>query len=60
MSTAANHRKRSHKSHYRSRAWSGSRRSVIKPTVSKSKFRQFIKLIRQALSRKTTEKKGEI
>lgn len=60
MSTAANHRKRSHKSHYRSRAWSGSRRSVIKPAVSKSKFRQFIKLIRQALSRKTTEKKGEI
>ena len=60
MSTAANHRKRSHKSHYRSRAWSGSRRSVIKPTVSKSKFGQFIKLIRQALSRKTTEKKEEI
>lgn len=58
MSTAANHRKRSHRSQYRSRAWSGGRRSVITPTVSKSRFMQFIKLIRQYLSRKTV-KKGE-
>lgn len=58
MSTAANHRKRSHRSQYRSRAWSGGRRSVIKPTVSKSKFMQFIKLVRQYLRSKAT-KKGE-
>lgn len=59
MSTAANHRKRSHRSQYRSRAWSGGRKSVIKPTVSKSKFGQFIKLIRQTLSRKATKKPND-
>lgn len=57
MSTAANHRKRSHRSHFRSRAWSGGRRSVIKPTLSKGKFAQFISRIRSALSRRG--KKGE-
>lgn len=57
MSTAANHRKRSHRSQYRSRAWSGSRRSVIKPTVSKSVFMQLVKLIRQFVSRKRGTKK---
>ena len=59
MSTARNHAKRSHRSHYRSRAWNGSRRSVIKPTVGKSAIAQYIKLIRQALTRKTAEKKGD-
>lgn len=59
MSTAKNHAKRSHRSHYRSRAWNGSRRSVIKPTVSKSAIAQFIQKIRQALTRKNTKKKGD-
>ena len=59
MSTAMNHRKRSHRSQYRSRAWSGGRRSFIKPTVSKSKFGQFIKMIRQALSRKAVKKPND-
>lgn len=57
MSTAANHRKRSHRSQYRSRAWSGGRRSVITPTVSKSVFMQLVKLIRQFISRKRGTKK---
>lgn len=57
MSTAANHRKRSHRSQYRSRAWSGGRRSVIKSTVSKSFFMQLVKLIRQFVSRKRGTKK---
>lgn len=59
MSTAKNHAKRSHRSHYRSRAWNGSRRSVIKPTVGKSAIAQFIQKIRQALTRKNTKKKGD-
>lgn len=57
MSTAANHRKRSHRSQYRSRAWSGGRRSVITPTVSQSAFMQLVKLIRQFVSRKRGTKK---
>lgn len=59
MSTAKNHAKRSHRSHYRSRAWNGSRRSVIKPTVGKSAIARFIQKIRQALTRKNTKKKGD-
>lgn len=60
MSTAKNHSKRSHRSHYRSRAWSGSRRSVIRPTVRKSAFMRFISMIREAITgRRTVENKGD-
>ena len=49
MSTATNRRKRSHRSHFRSRAFNGGRRSVIKPSLSKGKFAQFFSRIRNAL-----------
>lgn len=62
MSSAANHRKRSHRSHYRTRAFTGSRQSVITPTLSKSKIAQFISLIRRALRIKSPSKaaKGNV
>lgn len=55
MSTAANHRKRSHKSHFRTRGFNGSRRSVIKPTASKNAFMQWINRIAKFLSKKKGE-----
>lgn len=55
MSTAANHRKRSHRSEYRARAFNGSRRSVIKPTVKKGFFMQMINRIAKFLSKKKGE-----
>ena len=60
MSSAANHRKRSHRSHYRSRAFTGSRQSVITPTLSKSKMAQFISLIRRALRIKSPSRDGRV
>lgn len=59
MSAAKNHAKRSHRSHYRSRAWSGSRRSVIKPTVGKSAIAQFIQKIRKARPAKKEQKPND-
>ena len=59
MSTAKNHAKRSHRSHYRSRAWNGSRRSVIKPTVGKSAIAQFIQKIRKARAAKKEQKPND-
>lgn len=56
MSTAKNHAKRSHRSHYRSRAWSGSRRSVITPTVNKTGMMGLIQKIRRA---RVPENKGD-
>lgn len=38
MSTAKNHAKRSHRSHYRGRMYTGSRKSVVKSTPNKSFF----------------------
>lgn len=57
MSTAENHAKRSHRSHYRSRAWSGSRRSVIRPTAKKSFFARMIQQIRKAFKPVKKEQK---
>lgn len=51
MSTATNHAKRSHRSNYRARMFNGSRKSVIKPTVKKSGFMAFIRMIRDAFKR---------
>lgn len=56
MSTAANHRKRSHKSHYRSKAFSGSgKRSVITPTIGKSATMQIIGKIAKFFNKKDGE-----
>lgn len=55
MSTATNHRKRSHRSHYRTRMFNGSRKSVIKPTIGRTGIMGLIRKIRRAKS----EKKGE-
>ena len=55
MSTAANHRKRSHRSNFRARAFNGGRRSVIKPTANKGFFRQMINKIAKFLSKKKGE-----
>lgn len=52
MSSAANHRKRSHRSEFRTRPYQGnSRRMVGTPTVNKRSIMQFIKMIRGALRR---------
>lgn len=56
MSTAYNHRKRSHRSHYRTRGFNGSRRSVIALTVNKNVFAQFIRMIAKFLSKKKGER----
>lgn len=53
MSTAKNHAKRSHRSHYRGRMYTGSRKSVVKPTPNKSFFvRLAQKLKKLRMSRK--------
>lgn len=53
MSTAKNHAKRSHRSHYRGRMYTGSRKSVVKPTPNKCFFvRLAQKLKKLRMSRK--------
>lgn len=53
MSTAANHRKRSHRSEFRSRPYRGGTRSIsFAPTVRKKHDFSLMKLIRQALARR--------
>lgn len=59
MSSAYNHMKRSHRSNYRTRAYTGGRKSVITPTLSKTKQMQFIKLIRQFLEKRKEQKNQE-
>lgn len=52
MSSAINHRKRSHRSEFRARPYhTGSRQAIGTPTVSKRSFMQFIKMIRGAKRR---------
>lgn len=55
MSTASNHRKRSHRSQYLLRGFTGSRKSVVKPTLSGRKRFDLISLIRRAFTRKKEE-----
>lgn len=59
MSTAKNHAKRSHRSNYRARMFNGSRKSVVRPTVKKSAFIQFIKMIRNAFRRRKEQKPND-
>lgn len=56
MSTAINHAKRSHKSAYRARGFSGhGRLSVIKPSLDKNKSMQVINQLAKFLSKKKGE-----
>ncbi|WP_407399638.1 hypothetical protein [Treponema sp.] len=50
MSSKANHVKRSHRSNYKARMFSGSRQSVIKPSIKKNGFLQMIRKIRKFLN----------
>lgn len=55
MSSAINHAKRSHRSAFRTKGFSGSRKSVIKPTVGKEASKQLINQIAKFLSKKKGE-----
>lgn len=52
MSSVTNHRKRSHRSEFRTRPYhTGARMMVGTPTLHKNSFMQFIRMIRGALRR---------
>ncbi len=55
MSTAANHRKRSHRSQYRARCFTGSRRAVVTPTLSRPRLLDIIRKMRQFFTREKEE-----
>jgi hypothetical protein len=55
MSSAINHAKRSHHSAYRTRGFSGGRKSVIKPSIHKEGTMQSINQIAKYLSKKKGE-----
>jgi hypothetical protein len=55
MSTATNHRKRSHRSEYLTRCYNGSRRSVVKPSVTRHSLMDWIRQIRRARNRSKQE-----
>lgn len=55
MSTASNHRKRSHRSQYLRRGYTGSRRAIGTPTLGKRKRFDLIGLLRRAFARKKEE-----
>lgn len=52
MSSAQNHRARSHRSQYRARAFNGGRRSVVKPTARKMDYFAWFRSIGAAMRRK--------
>ena len=55
MSSAQNHRIRSHKSEWRKGAYGNTaRRSVGTPTLHKNSFMQFISMIRKARSKESS------
>lgn len=56
MSTAKNHAKRSHRSHYRGRMYIGSRKSVVKPTPNKSFFDRLVQKLRKIWMNKKEQK----
>lgn len=63
MSTAMNHRKRSHKSNFRARAFNGAKRSVIKPSLRKDdyfSFIRFIRMLRQVMNRNREARRSEM
>lgn len=52
MSTKANHRKRSHRSEYRKRGYTGSRMAPITPTLHKQHIMDLIHMIRMDRARR--------
>ena len=59
MSSAQNHRARSHRSQYRARAFNGSRRSMVKPTAWKMDYFAWFRSIGAALRRAASRKPGK-
>lgn len=58
MSSAMNHAKRSHRSHFKSRAFSGGRASVITPSLHRQHSFDLLRLMR-GLRRKKPENRTE-
>ena len=59
MSSSNNHRARSHRSHYRARAFNGSRRSMVKPTARKMDYFAWFRSIGASLRRNAGRKPGK-
>lgn len=60
MSTAANHRQRSHRSCFRARPFnSEAKRSVIKPTAPKLAYFNWFKLLRKSFTAPSKAEDGE-
>lgn len=55
MSSAQNHKARSHRSQYRARAFNGGRRSVVKPTARKMDYFAWFRSIGTAMRRRAAD-----
>lgn len=60
MSSAMNHAKRSHRSHFKSRAFSGGRASVITPSLHKQHSFNLIRMLTQHRRKQPAAQKGRI
>lgn len=60
MSSAMNHAKRSHRSHFKSRAFSGGRASVITPSLHKQHSFNLIRMLSQHRRKQPSAQKGRI
>ena len=60
MSSAMNHAKRSHRSHFKSRAFSGGRASVITPSLHKQHSFNLIRMLSQHRRKQPAAQKGRI
>ena len=58
MSSAMNHVKRSHRSHFKSRAFSGGRASVITPSLHKQHSFNLIRMLTQHRRKQPETAKG--
>lgn len=60
MSSAMNHAKRSHRSHFKSRAFSGGRASVITPSLHKQHSFNLIRMLTQHRRKQPETVKGRM
>lgn len=60
MSSAMNHAKRSHRSHFKSRAFIGGRASVITPSLHKQHSFNLIRMLSQHRRKQPAAQKGRI
>lgn len=60
MSSAMNHVKRSHRSHFRNRAFSGGRASVITPSLHKQHSFNLIRMLTQHRRKQPETAKGRM